>query len=303
MWFKNLQIYRFTQPFALSPEALHEALAGRRARECGSLEASTEGWFPPLGRDAPLMVHTVGDCTMICTRREQKVLPAAVVNEALDERISAIEESEGRTVRRRERNELKDELVQQMLPQAFSRSSLTYAYVDAAGGWLVVDAASAKRAEEVISLLRETLGTLRVKPLESNLSPVAVMTSWLKGEAPPQGFKVLDECELRDMVEEGGVVRCRRQDLRGKEIKGHLDAGKQVVKLAVELTDRLSFVMTEELAVKRLKFLDLIQEEAAESEAEDEASRFDVDFALMSLELGRFIPAYLACFGGIPSEA
>ena len=303
MWFKNLQIYRFTKPFDLSPEALHEALDGRRARECGSLEAATEGWFPPLGRDAPLLVHTIGDCTMICTRREQKVLPAAVVNEALADRVAAIEEAEGRTVRRRERNELKDELLQQMLPRAFARSSLTYAFIDAAGGWLVVDAASAKRAEEVLSLLRETLGTLRVKPLETNLSPVAVMTAWLKGEAPPAGFTVLDECELRDTVEEGGVVRCRRQDLGGKEIRGHLDAGKQVVKLAVEVKDRLSFVLTEELAVKRLKFLDLIQEEAAESEAEDEASRFDVDFALMSLELGRFIPAYLDLFGGIPAEA
>ena len=190
-----------------------------------------------------------------------------------------------------------------MLPQAFSRSTLTFAYIDTAGGWLVVDAASTKRGEELTSLLRETLGSLSVKPIETNVSPVSVMTAWLGGEAPAEGFIVLDECEMRDMVEDGGIVRCRRQDLDGEEIKSHLDAGKQVVKLAVEVKDRLSFVMAEDLTIKRLKFLDMVQEEAAESEADDEAARFDVDFALMSLELGRFIPAYLALFGGIPSEA
>ena len=303
MWFKNLQVYRFTKPFDLSPEDLHQALEGKRSRECGSFEPSTEGWFPPLGRNAPLMVHTVGDCTMICARREQKVLPSAVVNEALDDKIDAIEEEEGRTVRRRERNEIKDEILQQMLPQAFSRSTLTFAYIDTAGGWLVVDAASTKRGEELTSLLRETLGSLSVKPIETNVSPVSVMTAWLGGEAPAEGFIVLDECEMRDMVEDGGIVRCRRQDLDGEEIKSHLDAGKQVVKLAVEVKERLSFVIAEDLTIKRLKFLDMVQEEAAESEADDEAARFDVDFALMSLELGRFIPAYLALFGGIPSEA
>ena len=303
MWFRNLQIYRFTRPFDLPPEALNEALAARPARECGSLDAATEGWFPPLGRGAPLMVHAVGDCTMICARREQKLLPPAVVNEALQEKIEAIEAEEGRTVRRRERAELRDRLVQEMLPRAFVRSSLTYAYIDAAGGWLVVDAASPRRAEELQSLLRETLGTLNVKPLETNRSPADVMTAWLRGDAPAPGFEPLDECELRDPVAEGGVVRCRRQDLEGEEIRAHLDAGKQVVRLAVELKDRLSFVMTEDLAVKRLRFLDVIQAEAEESEADDEAARFDVDFALMSLELGRFIPAYLGLFGGLPAEA
>ncbi|OQX45537.1 MAG: hypothetical protein B0D86_03485, partial [Candidatus Sedimenticola endophacoides] len=36
--------------------------------------------------------------------------------------------------------------------------------------------------------------------------------------------------------------------------------------------------------------------------AEDAATRFDVDFALMSLELGRFIPRLIDTFGGIAEE-
>ncbi|MES9913573.1 MAG: recombination-associated protein RdgC, partial [Candidatus Sedimenticola sp. 4PFRAG1] len=151
-------------------------------------------------------------------------------------------------------------------------------------------------------LLRETIGTLPLKPLEVAQSPASVMTAWLRGVDPAADFVVQDECELRDTVEEGGIIRCRRQDLEGEEIRVHLDAGKQVVRLAVEWHERLALVLTEDMSVKRLKFMDVIQEEAAEAETDDEAARFDVDFSLMSLELGRFIPRLVEIFGGLAEE-
>lgn len=299
MWFRNLQIYLLSTPFELPAEALHEKLTTRPSRECGSTELSTYGWEPPLGRNGKLLTHAVAHCTMICMRREEKVLPAAVVNQKLSQRIGDLEETEGRKVRRREKGEIKDEIFLDMLPRAFTKSILTYAYVDSRNGWLLVDAASPKRAEELITLLRETLGSLPLRPLEVVHSPVHTMTGWLQGGSLPQEFVIGDECELRDPAEEGSVVRCRRQDLEGKEIAGHLKAGKEVVQMSMEWHERLSFVLTAELALKRLKFLDLIQEAAAESEAEDQATRFDVDFALMSLELGRFISGLIKLFGGI----
>ncbi|OOZ36991.1 recombination-associated protein RdgC [Solemya velesiana gill symbiont] len=302
MWFKNLQIYRLSKPFDLSPEELHEKLQQEEARECDSLEMSTMGWVQPLGRNAELFTHAVGSCIMMCARRDERILPAAVVREHLVEKVAAIEEAEARKVRRREREEIKDEILTDLMPRSFTKSSTTYAYVDTKGGWLVVDAASAKRAEELITLLRETIGTLPLKPLEVAQSPAYVMTSWLKGVDPAADFLVQDECELRDTVEEGGIIRCRRQDLEGEEIRVHLDAGKQVVRLAVEWHERLSLVLTEEMSIKRLKFMDVIQEEAAEAETDDEAARFDVDFSLMTLELGRFIPRLVETFGGLAEE-
>ncbi|MEW7978616.1 MAG: recombination-associated protein RdgC [Candidatus Sedimenticola endophacoides] len=301
MWFKNLLIYRLSQPFTLTPEQLHEALRERVTRACGSLEMSTIGWAPPLGRDAELLTHAVAACTMVCARREERVLPTAVVREHFAQRVAEIEEAEGRKVRRREQMELKENILTELMPRAFTRASSTYAYIDGEHGWLVVDVASAKRAEELITLLRETLGSFPLKPLEVAQSPASVMTAWLAGR-PAREFQIQDECELRDTVEEGGVVRCRRQDLAGGEIQAHLEAGKQVARLAVEWHERLALVLTEELAIKRLRFLDVILEEAAEAEAEDAATCFDVDFALMSLELGRFIPRLIDTFGGIAEE-
>jgi len=299
MWFKNLQLYRLTQPFEASAEALHEQLEARQCRPCGSLELATLGWTQPLGKDGSQLTHASGHCIMVCARREEKLLPATVVREELAERVDQLEAAESRKLRRREKEELKDNIVLELLPRAFVRSSHTYAYIDSHNGWLVVDAASPKKAEELITLLRETLGTFPLQPMEVEQSPAYTMTGWLDGGRLPQAFLPGDRCELRDPMEEGGIIRCQRQDLEGEEIGVHLKAGKQVVQLALEWHEHLSFMLCDDLSIKRLKFLDLIQEEAAEAEAEDAATRFDVDFALMSLELGRFIPRLLELFGGL----
>ena len=299
MWFRNLQIYLLSTPFELTAEALHEKLLGRPSRKCGTLEVSTHGWEPPLGRHGKLLVHAVSHCTMICMRHEQKILPAAVVNQQLTQRIADLEEAGGRKIRRRERGEIKDEILLDMLPKAFTKTVLTYAYIDHRNAWLLIDSASRKRAEELITLLRETLGSLPLRPLEVNNAPVRAMTDWLQHKRLPPAFAVGDECELRGPAEAGGVVRCRHQDLEGSEIAAHLKAGKEVVRMSMEWREKVGFVLTAELALKRLKFPDLIQEAAAENGGEDHATRFDVEFALMSLELERFINSLIKLFGGV----
>jgi len=302
MWFRNLQLFHLQQPFNLTPEELHHTLEPQAAKECGSLEPFSYGWEMPLGRQGAQLTHATNGCIMICARREEKILPASVVRDKLAEKVEEIEEAEARKVRRREKEELKEILMQQLLPQAFTKSALTYAYIDPKGSWLVVDSSSPKKAEELVNLLRDSLGSLRLKPLTSAQSPASVMTAWLGDKGPQGGFIVSDECELRDPMEEGGIVRCRRQDLMGDEIESHLKAGKQAVKLALEWDERISLVLCDDLSIKRLGFMDMIQEEAAEVAAEDDAARFDADFAIMSLELGRFIPRLLEQFGGLEKE-
>jgi len=298
MWFKNLCVYRLSGSFDLSAEVLHERLEQKRFRRCGSLEMASMGWTPPLGPEGQMLTHAANGCVMVAARREEKVLPAAVVREIVAERVLEIETEQMRTMRRKEKEELRDEVLQDLLPRAFTRSKLTYAYINPRDGLILVDSATANKAEELISLLRETLGSLPVRPLKVRHAPAAVMTAWVEGTDRTPDFEPLDECELRDPGEEGGVVRCRRQDLSSDEIQGHLRAGKQVVRLGVEWNERLSCVLGDDLTIRRLRFGDMLQEEAAESSADDVAARFDADFALMSLELGRFFPRFLEVFGG-----
>lgn len=296
MWFKNLALYRFTEPYRIKTDDLEAGLARHPARAPGSLELTTLGWVPPLGRGAPQLVHTTNGQMMVCARREERLLPAAVVREVMNERIAEIEEGELRRVSRKERDALREEIVQDLMPKAFTRSRLTYAYLDPRDGWLVVDAASRKAAEELVVLLRQSLDTLPVTPPAPAVPPVAVLTGWLGGEGLPGDLVLEDECELKHPSEDGGVVRCRRQDLESSEIRVHLDAGKQAVKVALTWNDRLSCVLTDQLEVKRLRFLDLVQEEAQDVAAEDPAARFDADFAIMGGELRRFLGRLVEVF-------
>jgi recombination associated protein RdgC len=298
MWFRNLRIYRLTRPFEADAAALEDALAGGRFSPCAGSEPWSLGWEPPLGEAGAPLVHAANGCLLVCARREEKVLPAAVVRERLAERAGEIETREGRPLGRQARTRLREDIVHELLPHAFARSTRVHAYVDPGRGWVVVDSPSPRRAEELIGLLRDGLGSLPVRPLAPRSDPPTVMTGWLLGRTDSAPFQAGDECELRDPSSDGAVVRCRRQDLGAEEVRGHLEAGKQVRRLAVSWGERLTCRIEEDLGLKQLRFPDVLLEEGAEAGGGDEAARLDADFALMSLELARFIPSLLEAFGG-----
>ena len=298
MWFKNLTIFRLTEAFTLTAEELEEKLSAMAFRPCGSHDEFSLGWVSPIsGKNTPL-VHSANGFLMMCIKKEERVLPASVLNEMMLEKIAETEEEQGRKLSKKERTAIKDELIFELLPRAFTFSRKLYAYIDIKGGFLVVDSASTNKAEDLLSLLRKCLGSLPAVPLNTVEKPIATMTEWLISQKTPNDVVIEDECELRAPEEAGGVIRCKRHDLSLPEIKNHLYIGKQVIKLALNWDDRLSFILDENLSVKRLKFLDLIQDQVSESNADDEAARFDVDFSIMSLELSNFIPRLLALFGG-----
>lgn len=299
MWFKNLQVFRLKESFEHSQEELEQSLAQDRFRSCGSLEVSVQGWHPPLGRDSEQLCFVGNGCFLVCLRREEKILPASVINEMLAERVEQIEQDEARNVGRKEKKDLKEEIYQDLLPKAFTRSGLCFAYVDPAQGWILVDAASPKKAEDLVSQLRSSLGSLPATPLAVKQPPADVMTRWLEGKDLPADIELQDQCELRSPDEEGGIVRCRKQDLAGDEIQAHLKAGKLAVQLAVDWEERVSAVLTDQPSVKRLRFADELIEEAADAGGDDAAAMFDADFTLMTLELRRFVARLIEVFGGV----
>jgi recombination associated protein RdgC len=298
MWFKNLALFRLTETITLSSSELTLVLEKMRFRPCGSHDDFSIGWTEPLGQDAALLTHEANGFMMVCVKKEEKVLPTAVVNEMVQEKVQALEAIQGSKLSRKERNTLKDELIFELLPRAFSFSRKTYAYIDLKGGWVVIDTASTKKAEDLLTHLRRCLGSLPVVPINTTQNPSQVMTQWLINNDAPQGISIEDECELRSIEEEGGIVRCKNHDLSLPEIRNHLEKDKLVTKLALNWEDRISFILDETLAVKRIRLLDLMDTEINDSHAETEADRFDVDFSIMTLEFARFLPKLLEFFGG-----
>lgn len=298
MWFKNLRAYRLSAPFDLSAEQLQDKLLEYTFKPCGKTQFSRVGWESPLGDGSELLIHVANGRLLLSMRREERLLPASVIREELASRVANIEQEQGRKVSRRERDALTDEITTDYLPRAFTRSARTFAYIDVAANWLLVDSASVGRAEQLISLLRESIGSFPLLLPEVNNSPAAVMTSWLQHGNLPSDLELGTECELRDTAEDGGIVRCKRLDLSSEEIQAHLEAGKRVVKLATSWDEQLSLVIGEDLCLRRLRFSEKLQSTNDDVDSEDSAARFDADFVLMTEVLTPLMNKMLDYFGG-----
>jgi recombination associated protein RdgC len=297
MWFRNLQLYRLGQALDLTPEALDQHLQPAAFRGCGRLELTANGWVPPLGREGVQLVHAAGGYVMITARKADKIIPAGVVNQLLEDKVAEVEAAESREVYRKERRRMKDDIIHDLLPNALVRHADQYAYLDARGGLLVVDSSTPARAEALVSLLRATLGSLKATPVKAKQSVSHTLTRWLGGERLPSGFALGEECELQHPDPDGGVIICRRQDLAAGEVRNHIRNGKRAVRLALHWKDRLACVLHEDLSIKRLRFEDVVTR-GDEAAADDTATRFDLDFSLMTLELHEFTAQLLRALGG-----
>ena len=299
MWFRNARVFRFTKPFDISPEELEEKLAADAFKPCGPQEPARHGWVPPLGKHGEVLVHSADGYHLIALRKEEKLLPAPVIKERVEEKAELIEQEQGRKVRKKEKDELKEEVMLEMLPRAFSRNRRSFAYLAPAEGVLVVDAGSAKQAEDLASALRKSIGSLPVRPPVLEQAPAFTFTGWLNESIDlPAAIELGTECELKDPSEDGGVVRCKGLDLRADEIQNHLEAGMQVTRLSLSWDENVSFVLDEEFGIRRLKFGETLQEKLEEVDADDAAAKFDAAFSLMTLELSRLIPGLLEALGG-----
>ena len=298
MWFKNLRAYRMTRGLSMSAEELGEKLAERAFRPCTPAQPLALGWVPALGEGTETLVHAADGRQLLCLRREEKILPPAVVRDLLKERVEAIEAQQGRKVYRKERLTLKDEVVQDCLPRAFSRHAELRLIVDDRARWVFVDSASASRAEEALNLLRECIGSFPVLPVTTAHAPAAAMSSWLTNGTLPGDFSARDEAELRDLGEEPAVVRASGVDVFSDELRRHLDGGMQVTRLALDWKEQLRFVLGDDLCLRRMKFADALVKENDELAEEDRLARLDADFALMAPALTALQDRLVALFGG-----
>ncbi len=300
MWFKNLRIYRFTKNIDLSPETLEEALQEQAFKPCTNMDFSRFGWVSPLGKDSEMYTHSCGGYTMLCARKQEKILPPAAINEMVEEKIADFEQAQARNIYRKEKSTIKEDVIHTLLPRALTRSFLTYAYIDPKQKLLVVDTASNNKAEEFLEHLRATLGSLPVVPLKCHGDVGNIMTHWLK-ERTPDAFELDHECELQNPRESKNVVRCKNQELESAEISSHLKAGKRVVQLALIWRDAIRFILTDDFSIKRVRYEEIVQEQA-EGEANDRVTQFDQDFAVMTLQLHQLIKELLDEFGGIEKD-
>ncbi len=294
MWFRNLTLYRLTD-FQLSAEELAEALEQHAYTPCTDLEMSSQGWIPP--RDGGSLVHSVNGQMLITLCIEKKLLPAAVVKEAAQARAAEAEEQQGYKPGRKQLREIKDAVTDELLPKAFSIRTKIAAWIDPANGWLAIDAPSSTKADALTGYLFKSVDKLELVTLRVKHAPVAAMTEWLATDAAPAGFTIDQDAELRATGEGRATVRYVQHTLESEDVSRHIAAGKRCTHLAMTWNDRVSFVLTEGLTLKRVAALDVLKESAGSAEqTADEA--FDGDFLLMAGELARLLSDLVYALGG-----
>ena len=296
MWFRNLQIFRLTPEWAYSTESLSAALHKGLFQGCGASDRVARGWVPPRG-EAGELVFSVQHQQLIALGVEQKLLPASVVRQYAQAKLLEIEAAQGYKPGRKQSREVFDQLEAELLPRAFVKRGLTYVWIDPGNRWLLVDTSSSARADEVMEQLKLSLGELPVTLVKTQLAPATAMTQWLAAGEAPGSFTIDRDCELCAAVEERAAVRYARHNLDSDEVRSHIAGGKTATRLALTWNERISFVLTEQLQIKRLVFLDLIKEDA-ERQAENADDLFAADFTLMSGELAQLLGHLLDVLGG-----
>ncbi|RXD34810.1 recombination-associated protein RdgC [Xanthomonas perforans] len=286
MFFRNLTMFRF--PPSLDLAAVEELLPQCALKPVGPLEMSSRGFVSPFGREeTEQLSHRLGDFLWLAIGGQDKMLPGAVINDALEQKCAEIEKADGRRPGGKARKRLKDDIIHELLPKAFVRNSRTDVILDLANGVAIVNTSSRKTGENVMSEIRGMLGSFPALPLNAELAPRAVLTGWIAGEPLPASLSIGEEAELRDPIEGGAIVKCQHQELRGDEIEKHLEAGKQVTKLALVLDDNLSFVLGDDLVIRKLKFLDGALDQLANTDGDGLRAELDARFALQSGEVRR----------------
>ena len=297
MWFKQLSFYRLNGDAIPEVAQLTDALEKKPFLHCSGLDWFSEGWVTAAGhQESP--VYSARGCQLVALKREDKVLPASVIREFVDAKVAEIEDKELRKVGRKEKQALKEQVTDDLLPRAFVRSHRLNAYLDGRRQWLMVNSATASKSEALVSKLREALPPFPAALPRTQIAPHAAMTAWLAEGEAPAGFELDAECELKDGSENGAVIRCTRMDLTADEIRQHIATGKQVTRVGLIWRERIRFVLNDTLQLKRLQFLDVLQEEASQA-GDDRDSLFEATFTLMVEELGELVDELVEALGGL----
>ncbi|MDN3525674.1 recombination-associated protein RdgC [Halomonas sabkhae] len=299
MWIKNLHLYRLHNANEIDLATTVATLEEQAYRPLGGSEARRMGWATPAGRADTRYMHELQGHRLLTAIRQERILPPAVVNEEVEERASAQESAEGRKLRRQEKLALKEQVYEELLPRAFVRTQRIDLWWDTTRNLIGVATSSRKRAEEVLDLLRETLGSLKVTPLTTNTLPMRAMTAWLSDtDTRPADMQIGDTVDLKAKGDDG-VVRGRQVDLDSDEMQRLLEGDRQASKLALGIEGMIQFVLHDDLAIKGIRFDDAVIDEAGQADDGDDATvRLETDFLLMAQALGASIDRLVEWLGG-----
>ena len=294
---KNIFLYRVKNSLPISISDTEEALYENRFVECGASQEQSFGWVAPRGGAHDALLECVDNEMILRLMVESKSVPAAVIKRKTDERIEKLEQETGRKPGKKERKEIAEDAKLSLLPMAFAKRSASIVWISLADGLLAIEASSQSRADEVVTALVHAIDGIKIEVINTAMSPSSAMSNWLTTQEAPADFTVDRECELKAADESKAVVKYARHALDIEEVRQHVTDGKLPTKLAMTWDDRVSFVLTEGLQIKKIELLDVVMTDSLDR-ADDDAHSFDTDVAIFTGEMRKLIPSLLDALGG-----
>ncbi|WP_336296571.1 MULTISPECIES: recombination-associated protein RdgC [Chromohalobacter] len=302
MWFKTVHAYRLHGAAAagIALDTLTSALAEHTHRPVSSAEARRLGWYPPAGRQGTQLVHEIQGHRLLTVLRQERILPASVIREEVEERVAEREATEGRPVPRRDRQAIKEQVIEELLPRAFTRTQRIDMWWDTDRALIAINAASRTRAEEVLDLLRQSLGSLQVTPLAVRQLPSRTMTNWVhQPKIRPAWLRIGEKAVLEDSHGDDGKWSASGIDIDADDTQSVLAPGRQVTRLQIEIDERVTAMLHDDLTLKSIRFADALLDEASQVEDDDDPiMRLETDFALMTGALRECIEQLIDGLGG-----
>jgi len=296
--YRNCSVYALNRDIPFSAEELTQQVEAFKFSPCGSQDMCKTGFVTPWDeRHSDNLVMEQNGCIMLAIRKQSKMLPGHVIKEALQAKIDKLEAEQNRKLKKTEKDSLKDEVLHTLLPRAFARSSTSWLVIDTNRSRIYTSTVG-KAAEDVLSLLRKSLGSLPVVPLTLETPAELTMTEWVRSGDLPAGFSLKDGAQLKAMLEDGGVINCKKQDLVTDEIASHIEAGKVVTAIDLDWQERIQFTLKDSGVMAKIRFSDSLQEQNDDIDRQDVLQRMDADFILMMGELTSMVDNTIAALGG-----
>lgn len=293
MLFKQIQIFNLNKTLSIKTSSLLPKLEALKFTPCLPSFATSCGWTAPLQEDNGPLVHQTGQYLIFCVRHEDKILPASVIRDAVEEKIKELELKEDRKVHAKEKRDMRTEITQTMLPKAFSKKALVFGYIDTENQLLILNTNQKDRTKTFLSLLKKSL-EIDATPLKLKKTAY-VLTQWVNHDTIPKGITILDQSVLQDPDQARRMIRSQAQDLFSTPMQGFLKEGFEVKQLAVAWQDALEFTIAEGLLIKAIKYRDDLLA-ASEEEIEHPAQRFDANFIIMAETFKSLLPVLMEEF-------
>ncbi len=296
MWFKQSQIFQLSSSIVSDPSVLESKLEAFTFKPCLPTLSFSYGWMPPTEQADASLVYSTQNHRMICMRLEEKVLPATVIRQELNEKIKKLQETQDRSVSQKEKYALKDDITNTLLPRAFSKYDSIYAYFDIKNNWLILNTTTESKIEKFLALFKKTFPDMHYHYIHTQkMAPI--LTRWLKHNETPAPFEIEKAGVLKDPRQEGRIIRCQQQELTAPGIQSLLKDGCEVHQISLSWSDKMSFMLVSDLTLKNIRYGDEVLELAKDQNAESELQRFDADFVIMTELLSALWKQLIHLFG------